>query len=130
MLFVSVYCIKVSAGCQLTSLDIYSLAKDSFFFSYLLASKDDSQFSSICIDTTREAYLVLASERTYNVEGYVEAIHFVCLVGCVCRCLYILYRHLIRLSITYHKKIKDISKIDVSHCYQTTYVEKTGGKLT
>ena len=81
----SQYLTTISASGQLKCLNIYSLAEDSFLFSYLFASKDNSQLSIVCIDATRETDLVVTSERTDNVKRYVEAIHCVCLVVC-CVC--------------------------------------------
>ena len=69
---------------QFESLDVDSLAKDSLFLPDLFTGEDNSQLSSICLDTTREAHLVLTSEGANNIERNMEAVHC---VGLVCCCV-------------------------------------------
>ena len=70
---------------QFESLDVDSLAEDSLFLPDLFTGEDNSQLSSICLDATREAHLVLTSKGANDIEGNVEAVHFVSLVLC-CVC--------------------------------------------
>ena len=70
---------------QFESLDVDRLAEDPLFLADFIVSKDHGDLCGICIDTTREAYLVLTSKGTDEIEGNVKAVHCVSLVLC-CVC--------------------------------------------
>ena len=67
---------------QCGSFDVDRLAEDSLFLPDLFTGEDNSQLSSICLDTTREAYLVLTSKGADEIEGNLKAVHCVSLVCC------------------------------------------------
>ena len=70
---------------QFESFDIDRLPKDPLFLADFIVSKDHGDLCGICIDTTREAYLVLSSEGANEIERNMEAVHCVSLVVCCLR---------------------------------------------